>query len=139
MSTFYGGEQLAQVVNFDTTIFINQNTNTVIYTVPSGFYGELKFIFSCLANVFPDGAWDINKSLTIYDATAPISSNQQSVVSVDIQNPNEGFKAAKLNYTQGGLMYNYYMREGDRIVFYKAVAENGNYRFRGTIHLYKLP
>lgn len=45
MATYYGGETLYDVISTETTVSVDEETVSLIYTVPSGYYALVKFAY----------------------------------------------------------------------------------------------
>jgi len=149
MATFFQGAQLSQVLKIiGTNTDLDPGEYPIIYTVPSGFYGLIKFAYI--------GSNDINylqpggtsASIYVNDSTSPSSPTLGIVVAVG----NYGWRDQKLayirniTYSEGTFnvnndskgIYDMYLDEGDKFQLFSA-SSNQNVKYELHIHLYKKP
>lgn len=162
MATFYGGEQLSQVVRLEGTVSdLDIGENILIYTVPTGFYGLLKFAFigNNTVNYPSDAALS---QIVVVSKDVNINSGQESQCRICVADGSsaggviETFTYHKLIYrpsvsvtkTEAGAQdisdpsgcYDLYLQSGDK--FYarnNTIVNNLNVRYEIEFHLYKKP
>lgn len=83
MATFFGGEQLSELVLVKTTGNMNQLSRSLIYTVPTGFYAIVEFAHCSfnnsnyyISNSFGLNAVDTDDLNTAYDTGLNIAESQ---------------------------------------------------------------
>ena len=152
MSTFYGGEQLVQVVTIDAVdTDFDFNELKTIYTIPTGHYGILKYFFVATNNSsYPNsgGTFDaviLHKNITLNTTTFNTGyfiyntgrshADQRKIYTDRITEiVNSGSEFPPDLY----LPYNFYMKEGDRVIM-RSFLNNQNTRYELELHLYKKP
>jgi len=153
MSTFYGGEQLTQIVEVEGTFLDLDSFETpVVYTVPTGFYGRLKFAFiGQYSTSVPDSYYNGYPGFN-FIAFAPrgvtISNSNTYLPSARVLMPSGTYREVKkalgptsLKATDGddaSSFYNMYLEEGSRF-FLTSTTVNSNVRYELHIELYKKP
>jgi hypothetical protein len=152
MATFYQGDQLVQVVSIDGTYNdLDFGEYPVIYTVPTGYYGLLKFAHVGSLTNYPTGTaganiWLVSKYGAIPNNTGGalgVAGNYNYLKSKLLYKPNISVNLNNSDdedtYPNQITFYDYYLRSGDR--FYLAVffTGNQNVRYELEIHLYKKP
>jgi len=147
MSTFYGGEQLSQVVSLSGTTTSVAGRVLTVYTVPVGFYGILKFFYVGLnTSVYLSASsntnsYVINPSQTMNESSV---SNQGYL----IKSLTEDWRQSKKNFTPNSAtsstaqdargVYDLYLSSGDRIVNTE-LNNSLSLRWEGELHLFKKP
>lgn len=152
MSTFYGGEQLVQVVQVSgTNTDLDIGEYPVIYTIPSGHYGILKFAHIGFNN--SGYLWtNVSATIELAPSDANLADNNDRVfASVRLCNglvdyaetklgyrPNTVRDSSNYNVNDGVGLYNLYLEEGDKL-YLAAQTNNQNCKYEAKIHLYKKP
>lgn len=152
MATFYQGDQLVQVVSIDGTYSdLDFGEYPVIYTVPTGYYGLLKFAHIGSQTNYPSSNASSYIYLTSKHGAIPnsnigaltVAGNYTYAESRLLYKPNI---VVNLNsnddeetYPNQITFYDYYLRSGDRFYITALFANNQNVRYELEIHLYKKP
>ena len=159
MSTFFGGEQLSQIIKIDgTNTDLDANEYPVIYTIPTGFYGLLKFAYIG-NNAFGRGTYlsgQGNARMFVIDdgsdqTDASERNNGATYISGELSGSTGTYNQTRRQYApnqphtytgSGGDfvagLHNLYLTEGDKIITSSGV-NNNNVRYELEIHLYKRP
>lgn len=137
MSTFYGGEQISQVVSVSGSTTTVAGRVLILYTVPVGFYGVLKWFYMGRndANYLSGG--------NSFSGSWVVSASQDLSYNL-IQ--NEGFNLCSNTIIwreqkerfQVDTLRNVYLAPGDRIVNLEQVS-NQPVKWEGELHLFKKP
>jgi hypothetical protein len=152
MATFYQGDQLVQVVSIDGTYSdLDLGEYPVIYTVPTGYYGLLKFAHIGSQTNYPNS----NTSSYIYliskhgaipnsnGGALNVAGNYTYLKSRLLYKPNVvvnlGNDDDGETYPNQLTFYDYYLRSGDRFYITAFFLGNQNVRYELEIHLYKKP
>lgn len=152
MATFYQGDQLVQVVSIDSTYNdLDFQEYPVIYTVPTGYYGLLKFAHVGSQTNYPVGSanasiWLVSKYGAIPSGTGgglSVAGNYSYLKSKLLYKPNVVVNLNDSNdeetYPNQQTFYDYYLRSGDRFYLTAFFVNNQNVRYELEIHLYKKP
>lgn len=150
MATFYQGEQLVQVVSIDSTYNdLDSGEYPVIYTVPTGYYGFLKFAHIGSLSSYPSSSVDAYMNLASKWGTVTSASiltvaggTSSYVAQRKYYKPNIVINLNSSNdedtYPNNQALYDYYLMSGDRFYLY-TLFSNQNVRYELEIHLYKKP
>jgi len=152
MATFYQGDQLVQVVSIDSTYNdLDLGEYPVIYTVPTGYYGLLKFAHVGGQSNYPESSAGANMYLVSKYGAIPnstggalgVAGGYTYVKSKLLYKPNI---VVNLNtnddeetYPNQITFYDHYLRSGDRFYLAAFSIGNQNVRYELEIHLYKKP
>lgn len=147
MATFYGGEQLSQVVRVvGVNTDLDNGEHPVIYTIPTGFYGLMKFAYIGENNTNDYGrSQQVNANilLSISTVTNPsITSSSMSFASgsYSIEQHKVHYDPVSLGDLAGVVGYtNFYLDEGDQFFLSSGASSNQNVKYELTIFLYKKP
>lgn len=153
MATFYGGEQLSQVVRVEgTQADVDAGERFLIYTVPTGYYGLLKFAFVGLDyQNYPSGTTLV--SMFIYGKEVNPANPQEVSNRIKIAKGNQTsitgyvYLDHRAIYRPNGSVvsdiygnYDFYLQSGDK--FYIEIdiaANNQDVKYELELHLYKKP
>jgi hypothetical protein len=156
MSTFFGGEQFVEAVNLvGTQSDMDANEYFLIYTIPAGHYGLLKFAYISRNDnndVYLIGDQDLNmfympSSANVNDVTERVFSQvfvHGASGDIQVNYANQRANFIKKDYQQGAGttpaegMTDTYLQAGDKF-YINATATNVLGKYELVIHLYKLP
>ena len=148
MSTFYGGEQISQVVSVSGSTTTVAGRVLTLYTVPTGFYGVLKWIYNG-RNTATYTSGGSNTDIYIIDANlSPLNSSNVPNLSYKVKDQLDSWFLQKKNFSPNqptsaagndstGL-FNTYLSSGDRVVAVEFVSGQP-VRWEGELHLFKKP
>jgi len=153
MATYYGGETLYDVIHTVTTVSTTEESQTTIYTVPTGYYALLKFAYLERDDNPINGAADswpafFSCFITVVgdDSSANFASGDYLVVSMAQQSwsthkkwysPNPDLASLSQDFSP----YNLFLSQGDIIKIRRGDSTYGtvNMRYVLDLHLFKSP
>ena len=158
MSTFYGGEQLSQVVRLEGSLSdVDNGDNVLLYTIPTGFYGLLKFAFlgnndsqypgnstACAIvivgkDVNIAGSGETNLFETLASGLYVGDAGETYLAHKAAYKPTTGPAASNPTESVVG-NYNKYLQEGDKFYIRTILSfSNQNPRYEIELHLFKKP
>ena len=137
MSTFYGGEQISQVVSISGTTTTSAQRVITLYTVPAGFYGVLKWFYMGRNDYqYLAGGNSFSQSYAV-SASQSLSYNlipNQGLLLCD----GDAWKTQKIKFNAAGALKDLYLTPGDKIVSTEG-AGGQPVKWEGELHLYKKP
>lgn len=141
MSTFYGGEQFVQLAKVTGTVSRNNSQVGLIYTIPTGFYGKIKFAYvgydfndsQYYGNATPANVWlSPPEAGTAFGGTYFNSR-------ITITDSNQTYNLQKQLYAPRGTFYDTYCQEGSNFTIVGETGSQTVYRYELDIELYKIP